>query len=144
MATALLAQPTISTFTSEQWESVSPTYGMPTALRLMFDKLTELSELPENWDGYGSRRIEPAAKKTASNLLLMVYSLGMPTPHIVPVSGGGIQLEWQIKGRELELEVLPDGEILFLIVNENEQMQEGSVPHFLSPTLPALAAWLNQ
>lgn len=142
--TIALARSATTAFTSEQWEPVSLTYAMPTALQSMFDKLAELSELPENWDTYGSQRIQPAAKKTASNLLWRVYSLGMPVPHLVPVSGGGIQMEWQQNKRELELEILPNGEILFLVVDENEGMQEGRVPHRLLPTLKNLADWLTK
>ncbi len=133
-----------NSFYSEQWEPVSLTFGMPLALQQMFDKLAALASLPENWDGYGSLPLQPLAKKTASNLLRMIFLHGLPIPHFVPVSGGGIQMEWQKNKREMELEVLPNGEILFLVVDQTGRMQEGSLPHSLSPTMQALAAWLNQ
>lgn len=48
----------------------------------------------------------------------------LPTPHISPVPGGGIQFEWQKGYRELELEILPNRSIEFLVVTEGD-MTEG-------------------
>jgi hypothetical protein len=129
---------------SRQWEPVSVVYDMPQLLRQMFDRLTKLAELPENWDGYGSPRLQPSAMETASDLLVMLSHLRMPMPHFAPVSGGGLQLEWQRDKKELELEILPSGEVSFLIVDDTGQMLEGTLPRHLSPGIKRLAGWFKE
>lgn len=91
------------------------------------NQLHQLSKLPENWDSYGSSRIKPTSVEKTADLLIDLAKFGMPTPSIFPVSGGGIQLEWQKGKRELEIEILPNGEIEFLKVYENGEMQEGRI-----------------
>lgn len=91
------------------------------------DELHKLKELPENWDSYGSSRIKDKAVKTTANLLVDTAKFGMPKPYIFPVSGGGLQLEWQQGNKELEIEILPNGKIEYLKVNENGEMEEGEI-----------------
>ncbi|MGH9837473.1 MAG: hypothetical protein ACREEM_01670 [Blastocatellia bacterium] len=112
-------------------------------LSSMFDKLKELFELPDNWDGYGSPAIQPAVKETASDLANTLHKAGAPLPHIAPVSGGGIQLEWHKKDRELELEILPDGDVAFLKVNESGEMQEATLPRTFYDRVFELVRWFN-
>lgn len=88
-------------------------------------ELQNLKTLPENWDSYGSPQITNQASKKVADLLHNLACFGLNKPNLFPVSGGGLQLEWQNGERELEIEVLPDGTIEFLIVNENEEMKEG-------------------
>ena len=90
--------------------------------------VVKLANLPDNWDGYGSSKIQPKALATAFHLVLAIQIEEPPTPHISPVPGGGIQLEWQTSTRELELEILPDGSIEFLTVLEGNDMEEGCLP----------------
>lgn len=91
------------------------------------NELHKLKELPENWDRYGSPKIENRAVKTTADLLTNLAKFGMPKPRIFPVSGGGLQLEWQQNSRELEIEVLPDGKIEYLKVYEDGEMTEGVI-----------------
>lgn len=91
------------------------------------DELHKLKELPENWDSYGSPRIKDISVTTTANLLIDLAKFGMPKPQIFPVSGGGLQLEWQRNMRELEIEVLPDGSIEYLKVYEDGEMTEDSI-----------------
>lgn len=109
----------------------------------MLARLAELSELPDNWDGYGSPSLQPAVQETASALIGIICEAVAPTPHFAPVSGGGLQLEWQRQGRELELEILPDGEIVFLKVSEAGEMQEGSLPSSFHDNAMELVQWLT-
>lgn len=110
-------------------------------IRQADQKISELSQLPENWDGYGSRSIQQAAVEQASALLSKLASFNLPAPQIFPVPGGGIQLEFRQDSRELEIEILPDGSIEYLTVNEEGQMSEGSV---LPNDVYRLAHWLQE
>ena len=90
--------------------------------------IAKLANLPDDWDGYGSSKIQPNALTTAFHLVLAIQVEEPPTPHISPVPGGGIQLEWQASTRELELEILPDGSIEFLTVLEVNDIEEDCLP----------------
>ena len=70
-----------------------------------FQRLKELEELKENWDSYGGKPIDREVLKATIELLLgLAVSCPMPQ-HIVPTARGGIQLEWQAKSKELEVEI---------------------------------------
>ena len=63
--------------------------------------LAELASLPDNWDGYGSPALQAAAFKEAFRLLAAVEQENLPTPHLCPVTGGGVGIEWQVGSRRL-------------------------------------------
>lgn len=111
--------------------------------RRMLDKLAELSILPDNWDGYGSPSLQPAVKEAAADLIGILCEAGAPLPHFAPVSGGGLQLEWQRNGRELELEILPNGDLAFLKVYESGEMEEGLLPRSFHDHVVELVQWLS-
>ena len=87
------------------------TTEMPPWLMDVLPRLAELAALQENWDSYGSPPPSPkligealAIVQRAERLLGYSQASPMPTPSIVPLSGGGIQIEWQTPVQELELE----------------------------------------
>jgi len=90
-------------------------------------RLQELSALPQNWNGYGSPVVNKDAIEHSFTLLSELGKLGMPEPNIVPVSGGGLQLEWRRSGAEIEIEIFPDRSIHFLVVDAAGEMFEGRV-----------------
>jgi hypothetical protein len=61
--------------------------------------LVELTKLEHGWDGYGSIPPTTDAIRTAAHL------------QVVPVAGGGLQLEIHAGGGDLEIEIQPDGSI---------------------------------
>ena len=67
------------------------------------EKLLRLVELPPNWDGYHAKPITIEAVETARRMLS-----GAP---IVPLPGGGIQIEWHLDGHEVEITIAPNGKI---------------------------------
>lgn len=102
-----------------------------------------IQKLPSNWDSYGSPAPTRKAVDASLMLLWQIIRLGLedlPVPHVVPVSGGGIQLEWQVGRRELELEVLPDGSAEFLKVEDGDPITEGPLEGWM---MPALFGWLS-
>lgn len=103
----------------------------------------QMQKLPSDWDSYGSP--PPARKAVDASLVLLwqITKLGLedlPVPHVVPVPGGGIQFEWQVGSRELELEVLPDGSAEFLKVEDGDPIVEGPLEGW---KMLALFAWLT-
>ena len=103
-------------------------------------RLFRAAELPADWDSYGS---PPPSRLAVSMAIWVIQAINLddlPIPDVVPVPGGGIQLEWQCGARELELEILPDGALLFLKSQDGEPIEEG--PLEWSFELASLAAWL--
>ena len=102
------------------------TTEIPPWLMDVLPRLAELAALEENWDSYGS---PPPSTELIGHALAMVqraerllgYSHAeqqlMPTPSIVPLSGGGIQIEWQTPVQELELEFFEERHPAALAVN---------------------------
>lgn len=126
--TALARRNNPASFLDAQWITVTPLADANPWLRNAQRKITELKQLPENWDSYGSRPIQSAAIEKAADLLAILSKLNLPQPQVFPVPGGGIQFEFQQDRRELELEILPDGSIEFLIVTNGDEMREGAIP----------------
>jgi hypothetical protein len=124
-----------------QWIGVTPlnseTEWQIAALRAIH----RLAAMDDNWDGYGSPRIQIAAKEGAGRLLCTLAMCEPPTPHIAPVPGGGLQFEWEHDGRELELEILPDGNLEFLATEESGEMVEGPLKAW-NAEVPSLIHWL--
>lgn len=88
----------------------------------------ELEELPNNWDSYGSPKIQPQALDTAYILAEFIELEGIPAPNICPVPGGGIQFECEnaTVTRELEIEINSDGSIDFLKIDKDEVIESNT------------------
>lgn len=105
-------------------------------------RLLECLSLKENWDSYGGRPplLQPVLK--AIEFLDMIPYDNPPRPRIVPLSSGGIQLEWSYSGRELEIEFPPEGPVGFLGAENATDEQEGRVTSFSPADVRSLMAWL--
>jgi len=119
----------VSTFDLSQWkiEAISQTL--------------RLERLPTDWDSYGS---PPPSNELADFCIDWLKNIpfnDLPSPNVVPVSGGGIQFEWSLPDRELELEVLPNYTIEFLKVERGEPLDQGEVTNLQQ--LQALFGWLG-
>jgi hypothetical protein len=107
------------------------------------DDVARLAALPPDWDGYGSPQLGATEREHAIQLLASIDHQGIPAPNIVPISGGGIQIEWQHNRRELELEIVPGAAaVLFLKVHEDDTTEEGAFPLTDRHTMRKLLAWL--
>lgn len=74
-------------------------------------RLSELAQLPPNWNGYGERPVHPASIKRLVNMLDTVDYDG-PDLTIVPLGTGALQVEWEQDGRYLEIEIPPTDDAL--------------------------------
>jgi hypothetical protein len=88
--------------------------------------LLHIQRLPVGWDGRHSPALRLDAFQAAAKVLVRVCGQRVALPAIGPVPGGGLQLEWHIGNRELEIEILPDGSLEFLTA-EGVQEEEGSL-----------------
>jgi hypothetical protein len=104
-------------------------------------RLAELQKLPHNWDTYGSRPIEAVAVNGAKHILAQASSLGLPPPQISPVGGGGVQLEWTLHRRGLELVVLREGQIEF-VGESNGEMHDGNASAWSASIVRDQLNWL--
>lgn len=80
-------------------------YGQ--ALPPWFDPLmqgfVDLLTLPANWNTYGSGRIDSKVVEEALNFVAGLLGPSAPAPRVVPLSSGGLQIEWRRKGIDLEV-----------------------------------------
>lgn len=63
----------------------------------------DLRTLPQNWNSYGASPIDPKVVQEAMNLMNGILSPTSPAPRVVPLSSGGLQLEWHRQGIDLEV-----------------------------------------
>jgi hypothetical protein len=71
----------------------------------VMDQINGLLALPPNWDSYGAPRIDPHIGVAAAGLLSRTMKDDTPLPAIVPLSTGGLQIEWHEAGIDLEVEI---------------------------------------
>lgn len=129
------------------WDNVAPNAASGAWGQLALQALARMAALPDNWDGYGSPPISRAAIQSARRLVAMLDNQRFPPAKVVPVTGGGINFSWQVKARELDIEILPDGSAEYLTVETDpatgaEKTREE--PLLLDPptAAQALADWL--
>lgn len=85
-----------------------------TARHKVLERLSALGELELNWDSYGGLPIHRTAIEAASRLIRSSDRDSL-MPAVVPLSDGGISLEWRVAGGEFDLVIGPDGNIRFFV-----------------------------
>ncbi len=125
-----------------QWLRVVPYATASDWFLTSLGAVARLSNLPTNWDSYGSPPVTSEARAQALRLLMLIEGEASAIPQIGPVSGGGLQLEWSNGLRALELEVRPDGAVEFLRVYEDDRMEEGTIPTDRVDRLRQQMSWL--
>jgi hypothetical protein len=80
------------------------THSTPAA-EVTLRALGRLLALTPGWDSYGALPVDPACALAAWHLLTAILREDSPAPAVVPTVRGGVQLEWHVKGVDLEIEV---------------------------------------
>lgn len=106
--------------------------------------LDKLAKLPANWDAEGSRPLEGTSIDGAKHIAAVTAEQPIQQPHIVPISGGTVQLEWHIGNRLLELEILPDGSVEYLRLDEAGQADEGVIPFYDDRRIVSSLRWARE
>jgi hypothetical protein len=83
----------------------------PAWLYPVLDKLQHVSRLAENWDSYGGDAPSDKSVYTALAILSQILRGESSAPALVPLSEGGVQLEWHGDGEELEIRIGANGQI---------------------------------
>ena len=94
-----------------------------------------LLTLEANWDGENGKPIAPALVSSALKFVdrILMVDLRLPAPSIVPISDGGLQIEWHRGGKDFEIEFSPDRSIRYYYYDSSTGgEQEGLVTHDLS------------
>lgn len=136
-------RPTVIEEVSDQphWVSVTP---LPTASLWLIEalrRIRSLSELKANWDGYGSPSLSEPAVAAVVRLLKALEHHRPEMPTIRPVPGGGLQMDWHFKDRELEIEIFPEGNVQFLAISGDQEFED-ALPLGQPEILRTLVNWL--
>lgn len=75
-------------------------------LEPVVNRLDNLLSLPAGWDHHGAPVIDPTDVLSAFQFLRATLLPTSPAPAIVPISGGGVQLEWHRSGLDVEVLVV--------------------------------------
>ena len=67
-------------------------------------QVRELLMLQQNWDSRGAQCIDPDLLEASVILLSKIMRASTPPPCMIPVSSGGVQIEWHMRGMDLEVE----------------------------------------
>ena len=76
-----------------------------------FARLLQLGNLQTGWDGHYGKPLDEGISTMAAALLERFESWRAPMPAIMPLSDGGVQIEWHRKGWDIEIEMVSKGEI---------------------------------
>jgi hypothetical protein len=97
-------------YSRRQWSEVKSLQS-PAWLKQVYDKISTLGELRENWDSHGGSPVTEDAILMIRVVLSNLDIQDMPRPHVAAIPDGGIGLHWRVANRDLEIEVEPNGMI---------------------------------
>jgi hypothetical protein len=102
--------------------------ALPAWLKPTIQSFMGLLQLPQNWDGYGAVQVREQIAQQALMVLVEVMDNDAPAPSVVPLSNGGVQLEWHRRGRNLEIEFPADEAPGFYYYEDGSEFEgEGQV-----------------
>jgi len=104
-----------------------PVAGMETWKRQAIQKVIGFNALAPNWDAQGSNAPSRAVIQTAIEFLRNIPGEMFPVPLVVPISGGGFHLEWEMGDRDLEIAITPNGTIEALRVEHGMPIEDDPV-----------------
>jgi hypothetical protein len=80
----------------------------------MLREISELCVLPVGWDGYHGIPLDINVAVWSCQLMSSVMTSATSKPSFVPLSGGGLQIEWHRDGNSLEVAIYEpyDGEVM--------------------------------
>lgn len=96
--------------------------------RLVIRKVSNLRNLPFNWDSYGGLRIKETAILEAKKIIGICEIYDLEYPQVVPMSNGGVALEWHSQSSVLEIELVDRMNISYsMSINDSDQIVQGQI-----------------
>ncbi len=109
----------------------------------LLPRLQRLVQFPDNWDSRGTAPPGIELVWQILTILHMTENVTGPTPGVSPLSGGGIQLEWFMPARELEVEFHDDQTAAILAVDlQRDSEREGIFGMQDHVTMRELLGWV--
>lgn len=87
----------------------------PRWVKQVNDRLTKFAQLELGWDGHGGRPVRADVIAFVWSLLGSIMSARTPAPQIVPLSSGGLQLEWHLRQIDIKISVFEPKRVDVLI-----------------------------
>lgn len=105
-------------------------------VRPVVESCLALLDLRPGWDSYGAKSLDLDLVESGLALIVALLKQPNPAPTVVPTSGGSIQLEWHLPGKDLEIEVVGVHRYSFIYEDENTgDSAEGEVVGDIEPLL---------
>jgi hypothetical protein len=98
-------------------------------LPVAYEDLRRLQDSGQRIPGLGDLRISQVTADEARRILTLASTIQVPKPTVVPFSGGGIGLTWNLDNREITFNIFPgEREVDFArTTEEDENIVEGSL-----------------
>jgi hypothetical protein len=96
----------------------------PTWINPTFTALIGIHRLPDNWDSYGSKKVNREIISRSLFVLERIMDEASPAPSIVPLGDGGIQFEWHRKQQDLEITFTADDTPQYFYQNRATGMEQ--------------------
>jgi hypothetical protein len=97
----------------------------PAWLDFTTSRLRNILRLPAGWDTYSARPPEKEAAERAIDFLFRHHRFAGATPSIVPLTDGGVQLEWHRDGIDVEVVFASEPDGLYFHEEATGQEWEG-------------------
>ncbi len=130
-------------YTSPQWSRVVLVAKYSRWQIQAITKILGLLSLPNDWDSYGS---PPPTEIAATSAIQLVTDINLDyflSPRVVPVPGGGVQLEWSFGPREVEIEIDDDGSVEYLKTEKGNPIEEKQISLADFPVIRSLLLWVT-
>lgn len=106
----------------------APVHVLPDWVRPTVAAFIGIENLVDNWDSYGGKAINRDLINQSLFMLGMVMQPNSPAPSVVPMSDGGLQIEWHRRQQDLEIVFTTDEAPQFFYRNRaTGVLDEGSV-----------------
>lgn len=129
-STSSPGQEPIGRVTNQEFGSVFK-YRRVSPIAETLNRLQQIEDLGANWDSYASEAPSHLAVATAHSVIWAVYMGSVhegrrPTvPYsVVPLSGGGVQVEWRGDAATIEVEISSEGVFGYLLVRGSEPLRD--------------------
>jgi hypothetical protein len=91
--------------------------------RAALDRISSLTALAVGWNGYDAREVQADMAIDAAKFLTEVAFPGIAAPSIVPLSDGGVQVEWHRGGVDIEIAFSDEEPGVYVVDREGGEVE---------------------